>query len=99
MSITKTRESLTQWEIVTLAEIINGCRNTAKVTWAVDGDVSRLLTGSLRYIERTNQATEVTAESDDIRDQYVRITATFEHWMLVSDILAAIGDGLFVFGE
>lgn len=95
---TRTRSAvLKQHEILTAAKLIEGCRKNVKVTWAVNGDVGTLLTGQLRYIERTNQATGEVAVSDDIRDQWVRITTTFEHWILVGDVMQAISDGLFIF--
>jgi len=86
---------LTQSEIVQAASLIQGCLSTQRVKWAVNGDAESVLTGRLRYIERTNQATGEQAASDDIRDQFVRITATFEHWLRVGDVLKMMSDGLF----
>lgn len=87
---------MTQGEIVTAAQLIEGCRKGQRVTWAVNGDVGTLLTGMLRYIEHTNQATGERAASDDIRDQFVRITTTFEHWLQVREVMEMMVNGLFV---
>jgi hypothetical protein len=96
---------MTQQEILHAARLIEAQRNGEKATWAVwqpgedprDADVTRQLTGLPRYFERTNQATGQTAASADFRDQYVRITTSFEHWLLVGDVLTAMAAGLFVF--
>jgi len=96
MSIT-TRAPMTQGEILLAAKLIEGCRATAKVTWAVGGDVGTLLSGAVRYIEATNHATGERTDSQDVRDQFVRITTNFEHWLLVAEVLDMMAEGLFIF--
>ena len=97
---------LTQRKIVQAASLIQGCLNGQTVKWAVNGE--EVLTGRLRCIERTNRVTGERAASDDIRDQFVHITATFgmapkprrttrtyDYWLKVGDVLKMMSDGLF----
>lgn len=90
---------LSQSDILHLAEVIQGCQRTAKVKWAVDGDVCCVQEGSLRYIERTNYVTGERAASEDLRDQFVRITTRsgMECWLPVAQILSLQAEGLFCF--
>lgn len=83
-------------EIISLAELINGCRRSAKVTWAVDGDVTRIMEGTLRHITNESGNAGFADPRGDIREQFVRITVATEHWLSVSEILALMAQDLFV---
>jgi hypothetical protein len=91
------RGPMTHGDILTAARIIDGCRRDARVTWAADGDVSRLLTGTMRHVTNGAGDGAHADTSRDIRGQFVRISATFEHWLPVADIMAMLAEGLFAF--
>lgn len=95
--MTDTTKPLTQGEILNAAMLIEGCRNTARVMWGVNGDVTRVIHGHLRAIMHNNVASGESTKSEDIRDLWVWITATMEFWLPVSQVLEQMAEGTFVF--
>ena len=95
--MTETKPCLTQAEILNAAMLIEGCRNTARVMWGVNGDVTRVLHGQLRCIMHSNPASGESTRSEDIRDLWVWITTSMEWWLPVSQVLDQMAQGTFVF--
>lgn len=83
---------------VTLAELISACQRNAPVTWTKDGGAT-IMSGTARAICHSPDGRTpggFLSGSDDVRDGYVWISATFEHVMKVSDVLQMMRDQTFV---
>lgn len=81
-------EILSADDVVQLAKIVQGVRSGARIRMAEHDGVT--FTGVLRHF--TNSGGDAAHMSDDvdIRDAWVRVSATWEHWFPVSSLL----DGL-----
>lgn len=87
--------TLTVRDAVALGSICDAAIHGRKVSWLLSN--SEVLTGVARSIgdERGNFA----REDEDIRDCYLRVSATFEHFLPVSEVLIMYRDGTFIVGE
>jgi hypothetical protein len=82
---------LTMGDACTLADIIRAAQGGKRVRWLVDsGDV---MEGVARSIGDTD-GTFLRA-GQDVRDGYLRISATFEHYLPVAEVIAKCQAGEF----
>lgn len=89
-----TNEPLTISQATYLATLLTACQSNARVKWAVDGDTDRILDGVARAI--THEGGGFLSRDEDVRDGYVWISGTFEHWLPVRDVLDLMAQYLFV---
>ena len=88
--------------VVTLADAIalgtlaDWVTNNRKVTWAIDGDVTRLMTGVARHFVTGPDNFAFIGHREDVRDAYIRISAGMEWTISVREALALMADGLMV---
>lgn len=75
-----------------VSTILDWARRNARITWAVGGDTDRLLTGVARSVgdEHGNFA----GSDDDVRDLYLRVSATFEHFLPIPEVIDLLEQGL-----
>jgi len=89
---TTTHPALTVRDAVDLAAICDAAIHGRRVAWLNDrGDI---VDGIARCIgdERGNLA----GSTDDVRDCYLRVSATFEHFLPMCEVLAQIRSGAFI---
>lgn len=82
-------EELTIARARTLGAIIEATDAGQRITWMPNGDLDaeRPLKGVLRtFSDQDGPGHHSSWTSGDIRDKYVHISATFEHWIKVDDL-------------
>lgn len=79
-------------EVLQLAPLVDAVQRNAKVTVAIDGDVGRLLEGTLRAFTPEGSGA-FWRNDEDLWEAYVRVSATFEHWFTVKELVAGVRDG------
>lgn len=79
-----------------LGQLINAVCEGRKATWAIDGDVTRLMTGVLRHFVVSPDNFAFFSPRDDVRDAYVRISAGMEWTLPVSAVLDLMDQSLFI---
>lgn len=93
---TTTTVPMTHAEIRFAAELLDGCRHGRRVQWAVNGDVTMICDGVLRHITDERDTGNHARPDRDIREQWVRISGTFEYWLPVTEVIELMRDQLFV---
>lgn len=81
-----TTEPLTLQTAKALGEIIDLAQRGARVKWLVEND--NIMTGVMRSVGDA-QGNFLRAD-DDIREAFVRVSATFEHFIPVMDMVRLI---------
>lgn len=84
-----TAEELTITRARTLGAIIEATHAGQRITWMPNGDLDaeRPIEGTLRtFSEQDGPGRSSTWAAGDVRDKYVHISATFEHWIKVDDL-------------
>ena len=81
-------------EVQELAPLVDAVRRGAKITIALDGDVTRLLEGTLRAFTPSEGTGNHLSGDEDITKAFVRVSSTFEHWFPVRELTASLRDGL-----
>ena len=90
--MTTTTEVLDIDTAVKLATVIGWAQRNAKITWAANGhEFDRLITGTARSIG--DELGNFAKDTDDVRDLYLRVTATFEFFIPVRDVIFWIRNG------
>lgn len=77
----------------TLAEWVTQGRT---ITWAIDGDVTRLMTGVARHFVTGPDNFAFIGSREDVRDAYIRISAGMEWTISVREAMTMLADGLLV---
>jgi hypothetical protein len=77
----------------TLAEWVTQHRT---VTWAIDGDVTRLMTGVARHFVKGPDNFGFIGSREDVRDAYIRISAGMEWTIPVREAMKLMADGLLI---
>lgn len=90
-----THRPLTLATATDLAAIIGWAQRCARITWAVNGDPERLRTGVARCIGDENG--NLTFDQD-VRDLYLKVSGTYEHFLPISDVLVQLRAGLIFVG-
>lgn len=76
---------LTVGQAIIIARIIDASQREVPVTWATDsGDI---MTGVIRSLE--------LKWGQDVREARVRVSATFEHWFDIADVIRMVNGGTF----
>ena len=73
-----------------LATVIGWAQRNARITWLVDGSTDRTVTGTARCI---GDELGSSVPEADIRDLYLRVSSTFEHFLPVGDVVSMIRNG------
>lgn len=89
-------DTLNLSDAIALGLLAEWVTNGRKVTWAVNGDVTRLMTGTARHFVKGPDNFAFITHTDDIRDAHVRISAGMEWTISVREAIAMMGDGLMV---
>lgn len=87
---------LTQNDLQDLSEILRAAGNGSKVTWQPDFEP---IHGVVRHIVKDPDHAYFLGPEDDVRDGYLRISATFEHFIPIADILKFMHEGRLAFHE
>lgn len=86
-----------------MGALIKGVGDWRRITWLPNGDetlIGRELTGTLRHFTDTEgTGNHADWAKGDIRNKWVRISATFEHWIKVTDLAKWIEDGVAVIDQ
>lgn len=83
-------------ELTTLGELAGWVKEGRKVTWAIDGDTNRLMSGVLRHFVREPERMGFLGREDDVREAYVRISAGMEWVLPVRVVVELMNESLFV---
>lgn len=76
-----------------LATILGWAQRNARVTWAANGhELDRLITGTVRSVG--DELGNFARNDDDVRDLYLRITATFEFFIPIRDVIFWLRNGV-----
>lgn len=88
-------KTLTLTDAGRLADLIRACERNARIRYYPRGtdDADHPMTGVLRCFAHEGGGLWFDADGD-IRDAYVHISGTFEHWFKVSDLMAALGNAV-----
>lgn len=89
-------QHLTLPELAHLATLYRWVKEGRKVTWAIEGDTNRLMSGVLRHFVRDGDSMGFLGGNDDVRESFVRISAGMEWVLPVRDVVGLMDDSLFV---
>jgi hypothetical protein len=92
-----TTAPLTVADLAMLSELSDACSNKSKVRWAANGDVSYIAEGVARNFTDANG--NFLKANEDVRDAFVWISGTMEHFIPVRQIMEWMTNGLFVVQE
>lgn len=103
MSDTTTDNMLNIEDAVAIGELLRCCQSNLPVTWLVRypdtgelvGD-GKTISGTARAIVCDDKGTHFMRQDMDVRDGYVWISSTFEHFLPVRDVLKWYKAGEFV---
>ena len=87
------KQHVTPHEVLALAEIMQGINRGARITVAVDGDVTRLIEGTMRHLTSVHGSAVHANWNDNIWEMSVRVSATFEHWFTVRELVKGLATG------
>jgi hypothetical protein len=90
-------DALTVADLAMLSELSDACSNKSKVRWAANGDVAYIAEGVARNF--TNEDGNFLKANEDVRDAFVWISGTMEHFIPVRQIMEWMTNGLFVVQE
>jgi hypothetical protein len=76
---------LTVGQAVTIGLILDACQRQVPVTWLTES--GNILTGTIRSLE--------VRSGQDVREARVRVSATFEHWFDMVDVIRMVDSGEF----
>jgi hypothetical protein len=84
-------------DTLAVAEIINGCKESARVSWLVNGGPD-VLSGVMRSVG--DEQGRFLGDHEDVLgpNVYVRITATFEHFLPIQDVVDMLRNGTMAIG-
>lgn len=86
---------LTISDAVTLGSILQSCQQNHPCTWMVPGNGGHTVTGTMRAIVKDTEHAALMTHDVDVRDGYVWISATFEHFLPVRDVITWVQEGAF----
>lgn len=89
-------ERLSLPELAHLATLYGWVKEGRTVTWAIEGDTARLMTGVLRHFVREPERMGFLGPEDEVRDAYVRISAGMEWVLPVREVVLLMDDGMFI---
>jgi hypothetical protein len=85
---------LTASDVLALATIIDAAHQGRRV-WRVDADYDNRMEGVARHLVHDPERATFLASTDDVRDAWLRVTVTFEHFWPVAELVADIHNGRF----
>lgn len=85
-----TSETLTGRDAITLGQIVSACQRNQRVEWLVHGGPNTM-DGVARAI--TDENGNFLPLDVDVRDGFVWISATFEHFLPVRDVMRMVRHG------
>lgn len=89
--------ALTLGDAITLASLITGVQKGSRAEWFPNGETAdRTVDGVLRSFARKGGG--FWPHDQDVREAFVHVSGTFEHWLPVRDVLTWMGEGVFVIG-
>lgn len=91
--------SITLTELNHLSRLYQWVTEGRKVTWAIEGDTNRLMSGVLRHFVQEPERMGFLGRYDNVFDSYVRISAGMEWTLPVRDVIMLMDDSLFVSTE
>ena len=91
--------SITLTELSYLGRLNEWVKENRKVTWAIEGNTNRLMSGVLRHFVQEPERMGFLGRYDNVFDSYVRISAGMEWTLPVRDVIMLMDDNLFVSAE
>lgn len=95
--MTTNTETLGLADLHVLSALLDACSNKSKVRWAANGDVAYIAEGVARNF--TNADGNFLKANEDVRDNFIWISGTMEHFIPVRQIMEWMTNGLFVVQE
>lgn len=89
------KDPLTIATATALGTVLSWAQRNARITWAVDYDTERLITGVARSVGDENGN---FAFDRDVRDMYLRVSSTFEYFLPIPEVLDMHREG-YIFEE
>lgn len=83
------RATLTEPDVRKLHTILEAATNHSTITWETES--GSVLRGVARRVDRYDG--ETYSGGDDIRDQFLHVSSTMEHWFPIHQVLAKVADG------
>lgn len=80
-------------ELTALATVLDAVKRNARVEWLDDN--GNLHDGVARHFVRDSANAYFLGDGDDVRDAYVRVSSTFEHFLPVTDVVRLVREGKF----
>lgn len=93
--MTATTDTLNLRDAVALGTILRAAQSNAAVSWLSD-DSGALISGTARHIVRDPETAYFLHDDEDVRDAYLRISATFEYFLPVRRLIEKVHTGEFV---
>jgi hypothetical protein len=79
-------------DAVAISTILDATKSNARVAWLHEGHV---IEGVARHLVRDPENAYFLGDEDDVRDAYLRVSSTFEHFLPVRDVMRMIPLGEF----
>ena len=80
-------------DAVALSTVLGAVKSGARVEWADDN--GNVHDGVARHLVKDPDSAAFLHEADEVRDAYLRVSSTFEHFLPVRDVLRMVQAGLF----
>lgn len=81
-------------DAVALSTVLRAAQTNARVTWLVEN--GETITGVARHIVHDPETAAFLNDDDDVRDGYLRVSSTFEHFLPVREVIELVWRGEFV---
>jgi hypothetical protein len=84
-------------DALALATVLDAVKRNARVEWLAEGRADLgTVDGVARHLVRDPENAYFLGDEDDVRDAYLRVSSTFEHFLPVRDVLRLVREGKFV---
>lgn len=87
-----TTDTLTQAQANHLAALLDCVQQGQPITIVLNGDFERPVVGVARHFVKSPDDYAFIGQDTDVRDAYVRVSATFDHAYPVRELLAGIAN-------
>lgn len=91
--MTTTTNTLNLRDATGLAVVLDAVKRGARVEWLDENDNVR--DGVARHLVKDPETAYFLCDTDDVRDAYLRISSTLEHFLPVRDVLVLVSEGKF----
>lgn len=93
--MTTTTDTLSLRDAVALGTILRAAQTNATVSWLSDESGALIENGVARHIVHDPESAAFLNDDDDVRDAYLRISATWEYFLPVRRLIEKVQAGEF----